>query len=185
MGGVIEAASDKLGIPDPKLTAAQMRLRSVRMTSVVGSVIGIALGCLLGMVPLLWIDNDKSEEKKQLRIIFSKCDIDGYGADRTEWPRPPRDVRGVRASGGCSGSDGAGAGAGACGRLSVARDWASCTMQRVAARVATQARARERPERVSAPAGHPTSARLHLRVLPTLLPRPSPTLLPPCAVTAT
>ena len=41
----------------------------------VASVVGIALGCILGMLPLLFVD----EEKKQLRALFDSIDVNGDG----------------------------------------------------------------------------------------------------------
>ena len=79
LGGVIEAASDRLGIPAAKLTRYQMKTRAVKITNVAASIVGIALGCLLGMVPLLWLNNDDAERKKQLRVMFARCDVDGDG----------------------------------------------------------------------------------------------------------
>ena len=55
-GGAIEAVAGKIGLPDPKLTSAQRSSRLVKTTHIVSGTVGIAFGCLLGMVPLLFID---------------------------------------------------------------------------------------------------------------------------------
>ena len=55
-GGIIETLAAKLGLPDPGLTAAQLKLASVKRTSLLAGALGISIGCLLGMCPLLFID---------------------------------------------------------------------------------------------------------------------------------
>jgi hypothetical protein len=55
-GGAIEAVAGKIGLPDPKLTSAQRSSRLVKTTHIVSGTVGIAFGCFLGMVPLLFID---------------------------------------------------------------------------------------------------------------------------------
>ena len=55
-GGAIEAVAGKIGLPDPKLTSAQRSSRLVKTTHIVSGTVGIAFGCLLGMVPLCFID---------------------------------------------------------------------------------------------------------------------------------
>ena len=54
-----------LKLPVPKLSAAQRQLRSVRMASQGGMAIGMTIGCLLGMLPLLFIDTDKAEKLRE------------------------------------------------------------------------------------------------------------------------
>jgi len=55
-GGAIEILAAKLGLPDPGLTVAQLKLASVKRTSLLAGALGISIGCLLGMCPLLFID---------------------------------------------------------------------------------------------------------------------------------
>eukprot|EP00008_Paramoeba_atlantica_P008063 CAMPEP_0201499628 /NCGR_PEP_ID=MMETSP0151_2-20130828/77065_1 /ASSEMBLY_ACC=CAM_ASM_000257 /TAXON_ID=200890 /ORGANISM="Paramoeba atlantica, Strain 621/1 / CCAP 1560/9" /LENGTH=160 /DNA_ID=CAMNT_0047892119 /DNA_START=592 /DNA_END=1070 /DNA_ORIENTATION=+ len=74
-GGAIEAASQKLGLPSPNLTPSQFRMTRVRMTTAGGQMFGIALGCFLGMLPLLWLD----QKKRRLQAIFAAFDVDGDG----------------------------------------------------------------------------------------------------------
>lgn len=57
MADSIEAALSKMGSGRlPTLTRAQRRHRSVRAARLAGSCVGISVGCLLGMVPLLFWD---------------------------------------------------------------------------------------------------------------------------------
>eukprot|EP00747_Dinoflagellata_sp_TGD_P122550 gnl/TRDRNA2_/TRDRNA2_173647_c7_seq1.p1 gnl/TRDRNA2_/TRDRNA2_173647_c7~~gnl/TRDRNA2_/TRDRNA2_173647_c7_seq1.p1 ORF type:complete len:192 (+),score=30.99 gnl/TRDRNA2_/TRDRNA2_173647_c7_seq1:146-721(+) len=55
--GAIEACAKHLGLPDPKLTLQQMQEKSVRMTKTAGSTVGVLVGCLMGMCPLLFMDS--------------------------------------------------------------------------------------------------------------------------------
>ena len=77
-GGMIEALSDKMGIRDPELTLEQLKSQTVRMLTVLASMLGITIGCLLGMFPLLFIDDEKDLDKT-LRVIFDSIDKDKSG----------------------------------------------------------------------------------------------------------
>lgn len=57
--GLIERFADRLGLPDPKLTAAQLRLSHVNTILISSRILGIVFGCGLGMFPLLLMP-DKS-----------------------------------------------------------------------------------------------------------------------------
>jgi hypothetical protein len=50
---MIQALADKFRIPNPNLTRAQQELKSVQRLKNVSSVVGIAVGCILGMWPIL------------------------------------------------------------------------------------------------------------------------------------
>eukprot|EP00928_Gymnodinium_smaydae_P043701 TRINITY_DN29235_c0_g1_i1.p1 TRINITY_DN29235_c0_g1~~TRINITY_DN29235_c0_g1_i1.p1 ORF type:complete len:313 (-),score=61.15 TRINITY_DN29235_c0_g1_i1:242-1123(-) len=62
--GTITKGADKLGLPDARLTLAQRKLPSVHAWSTAGSTLGVFLGCLLGMLPLLFMDQTKKEEER-------------------------------------------------------------------------------------------------------------------------
>ncbi|CAM9223316.1 unnamed protein product [Chrysoparadoxa australica] len=53
LGGVVENIARRLGMPDPGLSRAQQTLRSTRVASHLGCAIGVSVGCVLGMFPLL------------------------------------------------------------------------------------------------------------------------------------
>lgn len=55
LSSYIEAMSGSLGIKAPELTRAQLALPRSRAVALVASVLGITTGCLLGMVPLLFL----------------------------------------------------------------------------------------------------------------------------------
>ncbi|OEH74357.1 GAF domain-containing protein [Cyclospora cayetanensis] len=65
MGSWIEAFTTKLkGIPRPNLTKEQLELPISRRYYYLGSAIGISLGCLLGMIPLLFLDTKEGARLK-------------------------------------------------------------------------------------------------------------------------
>lgn len=50
----------KLKVPPlPKLTHEQRNLRSVRLSNQLGCAIGLTIGCIIGMFPLLFFDDEK------------------------------------------------------------------------------------------------------------------------------
>jgi hypothetical protein len=73
--GYIERYATKLGLPNPGLTAAQRQLPKVKQIGLLGAILGISIGCILGMAPLLFIDS----ERKELRKSFDVLDGDGNG----------------------------------------------------------------------------------------------------------
>ncbi|XP_066435016.1 transmembrane protein 65 [Eleutherodactylus coqui] len=68
LAGYVEAISSRLGLPSPDLTPKQADMRQTRVSAHLGKAIGVAIGCLLGMFPLLffsWEEEEKSEKKKK------------------------------------------------------------------------------------------------------------------------
>ena len=74
LGTMIEDfCTNYLKIPMPNLTNAQRQLRSVRFASQMGCGVGIVVGCIIGMFPLMFIDSKKIQALKReaaLRSIF-------------------------------------------------------------------------------------------------------------------
>lgn len=56
MGGIVERISRRVGVRAPKLSRQQLRLTKTRLCVFMGSTSGITFGCILGMVPLIFID---------------------------------------------------------------------------------------------------------------------------------
>ena len=75
-GGMIENAAAKLGMPDPKLSAAQQAMPEAQRASLAASALGIAIGCLLGLTPLLMMEDS---DTRTLRLTFQSIDTDGNG----------------------------------------------------------------------------------------------------------
>ncbi|GAW81217.1 conserved protein, unknown function [Plasmodium gonderi] len=65
IGGYIEKIIAYVGFPRINLTNKQLKMNRTRRYYYIGSAVGIAIGCLLGMIPLFFIDNSKLEEKKK------------------------------------------------------------------------------------------------------------------------
>jgi len=66
MGTAIEDFCAKyLNLPNPNLTNAQRQLRSVRFANQFGCAVGIVVGCVIGMFPLLYIDSNKIQARKR------------------------------------------------------------------------------------------------------------------------
>jgi len=63
-GGVIDAAAARLGLPSPSFTNAQHGLALVKRVGLLGNVLGVVLGCSLGLLNLLLIDTDQARELK-------------------------------------------------------------------------------------------------------------------------
>eukprot|EP00040_Diaphanoeca_grandis_P029348 m.171678 g.171678 ORF g.171678 m.171678 type:complete len:268 (+) comp31657_c0_seq1:425-1228(+) len=66
----------KFGLPLQTLTTQQMDLRVCTKVKLIGSVIGITVGCILGMAPLLFMN---SREEETLEHLFDSVDADGNG----------------------------------------------------------------------------------------------------------
>ena len=74
LGTIIEDYASRLGLPVPQLSVAQRQLRSVRFANQFGCAVGLVIGCIIGMFPLLLIDSNKIQKMKQeakLDLIFS------------------------------------------------------------------------------------------------------------------
>lgn len=75
MSETIERWAGKLGIKSPNLTHSQMGLPIVQRIMLLASVLGIAFGCLLGMIPLLFLDT-KQMKHGEIVEVFEKHDYD-------------------------------------------------------------------------------------------------------------
>ncbi|KAL3927735.1 MAG: hypothetical protein SGBAC_012960 [Bacillariaceae sp.] len=74
MGTVIEDfCANRLKLPTPDLSTAQRQLRSVRFAGQMGMAVGMTFGCIVGMFPLLFIDDKKVQnlkKKAHLETLF-------------------------------------------------------------------------------------------------------------------
>ncbi|GBG32531.1 Coatomer subunit alpha-1 [Hondaea fermentalgiana] len=69
LGGYVEASSKRLGLKDPKLTLQQMQTRKIRFLNFIATSIGICIGCILGMVPLLFMDAEENNMKEMFEMM--------------------------------------------------------------------------------------------------------------------
>jgi hypothetical protein len=79
LGGVVERLAEKMGLPTAQLTRAQMKLRITRYAHHSGCALGVALGCLIGMVPLLFLDTNKALD---LRLALAESEEPGIEEQR-------------------------------------------------------------------------------------------------------
>ncbi|CAG9803075.1 unnamed protein product [Chironomus riparius] len=61
----VERIVEVIGIRPPDLTPIQMEMKSARRASNFGRVFGIVVGCLLGMIPLIFMKNKEEEDTKE------------------------------------------------------------------------------------------------------------------------
>eukprot|EP00997_Jenningsia_sp_PLL12_P005335 NODE_2114_length_984_cov_136.424599_g1730_i0.p1 GENE.NODE_2114_length_984_cov_136.424599_g1730_i0~~NODE_2114_length_984_cov_136.424599_g1730_i0.p1 ORF type:complete len:154 (-),score=40.33 NODE_2114_length_984_cov_136.424599_g1730_i0:256-717(-) len=61
-GELFESAVSKIGLPPHHLTVSQHRMWTTRAASLMGCLVGITIGCLMGMFPLL-LHREKRERK--------------------------------------------------------------------------------------------------------------------------
>ncbi|KAM8967894.1 transmembrane protein 65 [Pelodytes ibericus] len=64
LAGYVEAISSRLGLPIPDLTPKQADMWQTRVSAHLGKAIGVAIGCILGMFPLLFFSWEDEEKKK-------------------------------------------------------------------------------------------------------------------------
>ncbi|XP_077362363.1 transmembrane protein 65 [Festucalex cinctus] len=64
LAGYVEALASKLGMQVPDLTPKQADMWQTRLSSHTGKAIGVIIGCVLGMFPLLFVSDDDDKKKK-------------------------------------------------------------------------------------------------------------------------
>ena len=80
-GGAVEAFFTRLGLPVPTLSIAQKQLKISKYVATGGAACGVILGCLLGMVSLLFLDleaADRRKREKELETIFHTVMAEGH-----------------------------------------------------------------------------------------------------------
>lgn len=66
LAGYVEALASKFGMQGPDLTPKQVDMWQTRVSSHMGKAIGVSIGCILGMFPLLFLgDEDEKETEAQ------------------------------------------------------------------------------------------------------------------------
>ncbi|NXU00601.1 TMM65 protein, partial [Buphagus erythrorhynchus] len=65
LAGYVEALASRLGLSIPDLTPKQADMWQTRLSAHLGKAIGVTIGCILGMFPLLFFgeEEEKLEEK--------------------------------------------------------------------------------------------------------------------------
>ncbi|CAB1454133.1 unnamed protein product [Pleuronectes platessa] len=65
LAGYVEALATRLGMQVPDMTPKQADMWQTRVSSHMGKAIGVTIGCILGMFPLFFLDDEKEKEKKE------------------------------------------------------------------------------------------------------------------------
>jgi len=60
----VEASARRLGMNPPNLTEEQLESKSARIAANGGRALGVAIGCVLGMFPLLFFASEKEKEEE-------------------------------------------------------------------------------------------------------------------------
>lgn len=64
----VERLANKIGYSPPKLSPIQMEMSCSRNSANLGRVLGVTLGCILGMCPLIF-KNKLKEEKTENEVV--------------------------------------------------------------------------------------------------------------------
>lgn len=75
LAGYVEALAVRFGMPIPDLTPKQVDMWQTRVSSHLGKAIGVTIGCLLGMFPLLFLNDDDDDDKKEKKISASAAKL--------------------------------------------------------------------------------------------------------------
>lgn len=68
LGGAVATAVAKLGLPTATLTLKQTLSKHVRYARTLGSMVGVVIGCVLGMFPLLFLDDRAGKLKRERKL---------------------------------------------------------------------------------------------------------------------
>ncbi|XP_034163485.2 transmembrane protein 65 isoform X2 [Pangasianodon hypophthalmus] len=68
LAGYVEALAARLGMQIPDLTPKQADMWQTRLSSHLGKAIGVTIGCLLGMFPLLFLGDEDEEETQSAAV---------------------------------------------------------------------------------------------------------------------
>uniref|UniRef100_A0A4W3J5N5 Transmembrane protein 65 n=1 Tax=Callorhinchus milii TaxID=7868 RepID=A0A4W3J5N5_CALMI len=76
LAGYVEALAYRLGLPCPDLSPKQADMWQTRVSSQLGKVIGVTIGCCLGMFPLLFLKSDEEEIPEETAKLIEENTID-------------------------------------------------------------------------------------------------------------
>ncbi|XP_023583952.1 transmembrane protein 65 isoform X2 [Trichechus manatus latirostris] len=63
LAGYVEALASRLGLSIPDLTPKQVDMWQTRVSAHLGKAVGVTIGCILGMFPLLFFGGGEEDEK--------------------------------------------------------------------------------------------------------------------------
>lgn len=61
----VERIADKVGVRAPKLSLVQLQMPRTRWATQIGRAIGVAIGCIIGMFPLLFIPHKEDHQSHE------------------------------------------------------------------------------------------------------------------------
>ncbi|XP_050086130.1 uncharacterized protein LOC126571562 isoform X1 [Anopheles aquasalis] len=68
----VEKIAEMSGVKPPKMSPIQLEMKCSRRAANLGRVLGITIGCLLGMCPLLFMNEDKEKDKDKAKAKETK-----------------------------------------------------------------------------------------------------------------
>lgn len=63
LAGYVEALASRLGMSIPDLTPKQVDMWQTRVSTHLGKAVGVTIGCILGMFPLIFLGVGEEDEK--------------------------------------------------------------------------------------------------------------------------
>jgi len=69
LGDYVERICARMGIGEANLTKYQEKLRVVGRWKLLGTVVGVTIGCLLGMLPLLFMDTNHRNKEQMFEML--------------------------------------------------------------------------------------------------------------------
>uniref|UniRef100_A0A8C9AK78 Transmembrane protein 65 n=1 Tax=Prolemur simus TaxID=1328070 RepID=A0A8C9AK78_PROSS len=63
LAGYVEALASRLGLSIPDLTPKQVDMWQTRVSTHLGKAVGVTIGCILGMLPLIFLGGGEEDEK--------------------------------------------------------------------------------------------------------------------------
>uniref|UniRef100_A0A2K5YHG9 Transmembrane protein 65 n=1 Tax=Mandrillus leucophaeus TaxID=9568 RepID=A0A2K5YHG9_MANLE len=67
MAGYVEALASRLGLSIPDLTPKQVDMWQTRLSTHLGKAVGVTIGCILGMFPLIFFGGGEEDEKLETK----------------------------------------------------------------------------------------------------------------------
>jgi hypothetical protein len=84
LGSTIESVSLKMGMPTAKLSRAQRGLKETKLAQYSGNLVGVIVGCIIGMVPLLFMEPGRKKVGNQAEIVKKRVIAEHEGATAAE-----------------------------------------------------------------------------------------------------
>eukprot|EP00074_Homo_sapiens_P091739 XP_016868593.1 transmembrane protein 65 isoform X2 [Homo sapiens] len=70
LAGYVEALASRLGLSIPDLTPKQVDMWQTRLSTHLGKAVGVTIGCILGMFPLIFFGGGEEDEKLETKMVL-------------------------------------------------------------------------------------------------------------------